>query len=61
MLNKLKIFKNKRVILTGLNGFIDKLLCIWLKILEAKIYDISLKNNEKNNHFNLIKKIFITY
>ena len=57
MLNKLKIFKNKRVIVTGLNEFKGTWLCIWSKILGAKINDISLKNN----HFNLIKKIFIIH
>ena len=61
MLNKLKIFKNKRVIVNGFNAFKGTWLCIWSKILGAKNNDISLKNNEKNNHFNLIKKIFIIH
>lgn len=56
MLNKLKIFKNKKIIVTGFNGFKGTWLSIWLNILGAKVYGISLKNNEKNNHYNLIKK-----
>tara|TARA_Y100000389_G_C17446612_1_gene512009 strand:- start:217 stop:1287 length:1071 start_codon:yes stop_codon:yes gene_type:complete len=56
MLNKLKIFKNKKVIVTGHNGFKGSWLTIWLHLLGAKVIGISLKDHNQNNHFNLIKK-----
>tara|TARA_B100001057_G_scaffold470650_1_gene532170 strand:+ start:1064 stop:2140 length:1077 start_codon:yes stop_codon:yes gene_type:complete len=51
-----KKFKNKKVLITGHNGFKGTWLSLWLFLLGAKVYGISLKNNEKRNHFNLIKK-----
>jgi CDP-glucose 4,6-dehydratase len=55
-MNRLKIFKNKKVLITGHNGFKGSWLTIWLSLLGAKIVGISLKDNEINNHFNLVKK-----
>ena len=56
MLKKLKIFKNKKILITGHNGFKGSWLTIWLIILGAKVVGISLKDNNQNNHFNLVKK-----
>ena len=55
-MNRLKIFKNKKVLITGHNGFKGSWLTIWLSLLGAKIVGISLADNEINNHFNLVKK-----
>ncbi len=55
-MNKYKIFKNKKIIITGHNGFKGSWLCIWLSLLGAKIIGISLKNKNPNNHLNLVKK-----
>ncbi len=56
MINKLKKFKNKKVLITGHNGFKVSWLTIWLNLLGAKVVGISLNNNKKFNHFNLVKK-----
>ena len=53
---KFKKFKNKKILITGFNGFKGAWLSIWLSHLGAKLYGISLKDNDKNNHYNLIKK-----
>jgi len=50
-----KLFKNKKIIITGFNGFKGAWLSIWLSHLGAKLYGISLKNKDKNNHFNLVR------
>ena len=55
-MNKFKIFKNKKVLITGHNGFKGSWLTIWLNILGAKVIGISLKDTNKNNHFNLVRK-----
>ena len=55
-MNKYKIFKNKKIIVTGHNGFKGSWLCIWLSLLGAKIIGISLKDKNPNNHLNLVKK-----
>ena len=55
-------YKNKRVLVTGHNGFKGSWLCLMLKLLNAQVYGISLKKDDrkKNNLikiFNLKKKI----
>jgi CDP-glucose 4,6-dehydratase len=55
-MKKYKIFKNKKILITGYNGFKGSWLSIWLNLLEAKVVGISLYENNKNNHFNLVKK-----
>ena len=50
------LFKNKKVIITGHNGFKGSWLSIWLSLMGAKIIGISLPNKNKNNHYNLVKK-----
>ena len=53
---RFKNFKNKRILITGFNGFKGAWLSIWLSHLGAKLYGISLKNSDKNNHYNLVRK-----
>lgn len=55
-MKKYKIFKNKKILITGYNGFKGSWLSIWLNLLGAKVVGISLYENNKNNHFNLVKK-----
>ena len=55
MLKKFKLFKKKKILITGHNGFKGSWLTIWLNLLGAKVVGISLKDNNKNNHFNLVK------
>jgi CDP-glucose 4,6-dehydratase len=55
-------YKNKRVLVTGHNGFKGSWLCLMLKLLNAQVYGVSLKKDDrkKNNLikiFNLKKKI----
>ena len=55
-------YKNKKVLVTGHNGFKGSWLVLMLKLLNAKVYGISLKKDDrkKNNLikvFNLKKKI----
>ena len=55
-------YKNKRVLVAGHNGFKGSWLCLMLKLLNAQVYGISLKKDDrkKNNLikiFNLKKKI----
>jgi CDP-glucose 4,6-dehydratase len=55
-MKKFKIFKNKKILITGHNGFKGSWLSIWLSLLGAKVIGVSLKNKNSNNHFNLVKK-----
>ncbi len=53
-------YKNKKVLVTGSTGFKGAWLCLWLKMLGAKIYGIGYKpNNNKKlfNQLNLDKRI----
>ena len=51
----LKRFKNKKVLITGHNGFKGSWLTIWLSFLGAEVVGISLPDRNPNNHFNLVK------
>ena len=42
-----KFWKNKKVLITGHTGFNGGWLSLWLSILGAKIYGISLKPKKK--------------
>ena len=55
-MKKFKIFKDKKILITGHNGFKGSWLSIWLSLLGAKVIGVSLKNKNTNNHFNLVKK-----
>jgi CDP-glucose 4,6-dehydratase len=48
-------FKNKKILITGHNGFKGSWLSIWLSLLGAKIVGVSLPEKESSNHFNLVK------
>ena len=55
-----KLFRNKKILFTGFNGFKGTWLSMCIYILGDKLYGVSLKSKQKNNHFNLLKrKIFI--
>ncbi len=51
---KFKIFKNKKVLITGHTGFKGSWLAAWLHLLEAKIYGISIDPPSKPSHFEVI-------
>ena len=53
--NIFKLFRNKKILITGHNGFKGSWLTIWLYLLGAKIVGISLRNKSLYNHFNLVK------
>ena len=54
MEKQFKVFKNKRVLITGHTGFKGSWLTLWLSKIGAKVYGISLKSNSFN-HFNSLK------
>ncbi len=54
-MRKFKIFKNKKILITGHNGFKGSWLSIWLSLLGAKVVGISLPEKSLDNHFNLVK------
>jgi len=51
----LKVFKNKKIIITGHTGFKGSWLVYWLYLLGAKVYGISLKPEGTQNHYKSIK------
>ena len=58
--NLIKIFKNKKVLITGHTGFKGSWLSLWLNISGAKVYGISnnYKSTETNiKHFRLKKNV----
>ena len=52
---KTSFWKNKKVFVTGHTGFKGSWMCIFLKILNAKVTGYSLKPKSKPNLFNLAK------
>ena len=52
----MKIFKNKKIIVTGHTGFKGSWLVCWLKILGAEIMGVSLRPLNSYNHFSILKK-----
>lgn len=64
MLKKFNLFKGKKIVVTGHTGFKGSWLCIWLNILGADVYGISLAPKTKFSHFkctNLNKYIKKSY
>ena len=60
MKNLKKKFRNKKILITGFNGFKGTWLSLCLYLLGGKLYGVSLRTKEKNNHYNLLKKkIFV--
>ncbi len=55
MNKNLKIFKNKKIIITGHTGFKGSWLTAWLTILGAKVIGISNNVPTKPSHFETIK------
>ena len=47
-------FENKKIIITGHTGFKGSWLSLWMKILGAKVYGISLSVPTTPSHFNLL-------
>ena len=43
MIDFFKIYKDKKVLITGHNGFKGSWLSLWLQKIGAKVYGISLK------------------
>ena len=50
-MNLRKIFRGKKVIVTGHTGFKGSWLTLWLTLLGAKVLGISLNNPTKPSHF----------
>ena len=51
----LKIYRNKRVLVTGSNGFKGTWLCYWLYKLKAKVIGIGLKSEPNDFMFRKLK------
>ena len=49
------VYKNKKVLITGHNGFKGSWLTYWLNEMKADVTGISLENETEQNHFSLIK------
>lgn len=47
-------FANKRILVTGHTGFTGGWLCLWLSMLGAKVYGISLEPNTNPSLFNAL-------
>ena len=59
-----KIFKNKKVLITGHTGFKGSWLTLWLSLLGAKVTGISLGYPTSPSHFkvtNIKKKLIIKF
>ena len=51
-------WKNSKVLVTGHSGFKGFWLCNYLKILNAKVYGVSLEKNKYLNYENIVEKQF---
>ena len=51
----LKIYKNKKVLVTGTTGFKGSWLCLWLLMLGAKVIGVSLKADKNSKLYNSLK------
>lgn len=51
-------WKNSKVLVTGHSGFKGFWLCNYLKLLQSKVYGISLEKNKELNYKNIIEKEF---
>ena len=47
-----KFYKNKKILITGATGFKGAWLCLWLKVLGAKVYGIGYNPNNNKRLFN---------
>ena len=48
-------FHGKKILITGHNGFKGTWLFLWLEMLGAEVYGISLPLTSSTNHYNLVK------
>ena len=55
MIELLKFYKNKRVLITGVTGFKGAWLCLMLKMLNSKILGIGYRPNKNEILFNELK------
>jgi CDP-glucose 4,6-dehydratase len=55
MMNK-KFWKNKKILITGHTGFKGRWLSVFLDLFGAKVYGISLKPQNTNTYYSLIKR-----
>ena len=53
-MNNFSFWTNKRVLITGHNGFKGSWLSLWLSDLGASVYGLSLENNNPNSIYNLL-------
>ena len=54
-MNLKKIFKNKKVLITGHTGFKGSWLSLWLSLMGAKMYGISISVPTSPSHYDLLK------
>ena len=54
-----KIYKSKKIIVTGHTGFKGSWLCLWLYLLGAEIYGISNNVPTRPSLFNLLNRFEI--
>ena len=52
---KINFFYNKKIVVTGATGFKGAWLCLWLKILGAKVYGIGFSPNKNKKLFYSLK------
>ena len=50
-----KIFKNKKIIITGHTGFKGSWLTLWMTMLGANVLGISKNNPTRPSHLKLLK------
>ena len=48
-------FKNKKVVITGHTGFKGSWLSLWMSMLGAEVYGISISIPKNPSHFELLK------
>ena len=54
-MTSLGVFKNTKVLITGHTGFKGSWLSVWLKLLGAKVYGVSLDIPSESSHFKAAK------
>lgn len=55
------IYRNKKVLITGHTGFKGSWLALWLKMLGARVYGISLANTENSIHYSALNLNITSY
>ena len=57
-MNKIDIFKNKKVLITGHSGFKGSWLATWLNVMGSEVFGLSLDVPTQPAHYDLLKGIF---